>query len=99
MRQILEKKVAEEGWSLEMDKKTQLNWFEKNKDDFKYYGRDIEQLLLHVKVVHSRRIYGKSRDLCKRITMDDLENGRKAFIEHQTNKKSKMSESMYGLYL
>jgi SpoVK/Ycf46/Vps4 family AAA+-type ATPase len=99
MRQILEKKVAEEGWTLEMDKKTQLNWIEKNKDDFKYYGRDMEQLLLHVKVVHSRRIYGKSHDLCKRITMDDLENGRKAFIEHQTNKKSKMSESMYGLYL
>jgi len=99
MRQILEKKVAEEGWTLEMDKKTQLNWIEKNKDDFKYYGRDMEQLLLHVKVVHSRRIYGKSRDLCKRITMDDLENGRKAFIEHQTNKKTKMSESMYGLYL
>jgi len=98
MRQILEKKVVEEGWCLDIDVKTQLQWLEKNKDDFKYYGRDMEQLLLHVKIVHSRRIYGKSRDLCKKITMDDLENGRKTFLENQTNKKTKMSESMYGLY-
>ena len=99
MRQILEKKVKEEEWSLDIDVKSQLVWLEKHKDDFKHYGRDMEQLLLHTKVVHSRRIYGKSRDLCKKITMDDLENGRKIFIENQTNKKSMMPESMYGLYL
>jgi len=99
IRQILEKKVREEGWTMDIDIKTQLAWFEKHKDDFRHYGRDIEQLLLHVKIVHSRRIYGKSRDLCKKITMDDLENGRKTYLENQVNNKSKMSDSLYGLYL
>jgi chromosomal replication initiation ATPase DnaA len=97
MRQILHKKILEEDWLLDIDTKTQSAWFEKNKDDFKHYGRDMEQLLLHIKVVHSRRIYGLSRDLCKKITMVDLENGHKTFLEHQNN-KHKMSESLYGLY-
>ena len=97
MRQILNKKVSEEDWSLDIDSKTQSVWFEKNKDDFKHYGRDMEQLLLHIKVVHSRRIYGLSRELCKKITLEDLENGHKTFLEHQ-NSKHKMSESLYGLY-
>jgi hypothetical protein len=97
MRQILEKKVLEEGWTLDIDIKTQSIWFEKYKDDFKHYGRDMEQLLLHIKVVHSRRIYGQSRELCKKITIKDLENGHKTFLEHQNN-KNKMPESLYGLY-
>lgn len=97
LRQIFEKKIRDEGWIINIDEKIQNNWFEKNKKEFKHYGRDMEQLLLHTKIVHSRRIYGKSRELCKKITMEDLENGHKKFVENQYS-TSKMPESMYGLY-
>jgi SpoVK/Ycf46/Vps4 family AAA+-type ATPase len=97
LRQIFEKKIVEEGWTIDIDEKVQISWFEKNKNDFKHFGRDMEQLLLHTKILHARRIYGKSRDLCKKITMEDLENGRSLFLENQ-HKSNKLSDSLYGLY-
>jgi len=95
--EILGKKVRDDGWTLDIDDKTILGWFEKHKSDFKHYGRDVEQLLLHSKIVHARRIYGKPRELSKKITMEDLENGRKVLIENQPRPAA--SESLYGLYV
>jgi SpoVK/Ycf46/Vps4 family AAA+-type ATPase len=97
LRQIFEKKISDERWTIAVDEKIQNSWFEKNKNDFKHYGRDMEQLLLHTKITHSRRIYGKSPNIYKIITMEDLENGRKKFLENK-HKPDKLPESLYGLY-
>ena len=97
MCQIFNKKMKESEWTCDVDNNEQTNWFEKHNDHFKYYGRDIEQLLLYTKIVHARRIYGKPRDLCKKITIEDMNNAFKTFQEHQ-NSTNKMSESLYGLY-
>ena len=93
--EIFRRKVTEEGWQL--DVVNIETWFEKHQADFKHHGRDIEQLLLHTKIIHAKRIYGKSRDLSKKITIEDLDNGRNIFLENQQNPK-KMPESLYGLY-
>lgn len=99
--QIFYKKVEMIQWSMDttIDLKDLTNWFEKNADVFKHYGRDIEQWISHIKVIHSRRIYGKSKDLCKIITMSDMEGGLKEFKENSKNNNLKLNESMYGLYL
>ena len=99
--QIFYKKVEMIQWSMDttIDLKNLTNWFEKNADVFKHYGRDIEQWISHIKVIHSRRIYGKSKDLCKIITMSDMEGGLKEFKENSKNNNMKLNESMYGLYL
>jgi len=95
MRQIFDKKVAESGWKFEGNENLQ-SWFEQKKQEFKNYGRDIEQLLYYTKICHSRRIYGKSADLAKKITMEDLNKGYQSFTENRSDKKPKIH---YGLYV
>jgi len=91
--QIFEKKVEESKWVLDLENLTK--WFESKTKDFKHYGRDIEQLLYYTKICHSRRIYGKSRELAKRITLEDLNKGFQSFIENRSDKTPTIH---YGLY-
>lgn len=93
--QIFNKKIAESGWKFEGNENLQ-SWFEQKKQEFKNYGRDIEQLLYYTKICHSRRIYGKSSDLAKKITMEDLNKGYQSFTENRSDKKPKIH---YGLYV
>ena len=49
-----------------------LSWFERNKDSFVFFGRDMESLFTYVKISHGKRIYGKEEEYKKKITMEDL---------------------------
>lgn len=100
LQEIFQKKVNNMNWSVDPNIQTKMlsTWFEKNVDSFPHYGRDIEQWISHIKVLHARRIYGKSKDLCKIITMDDIEKGMQAFKENSKS-TSPLNESLYGLYL
>lgn len=96
LAQIFLKKVDDNGWMYEVEKKEQNtkeidNWFVKNKTSFMNYGRDMESLFTHTKISHSRRIYGKNKEERKRITMNDLEKGYETFIK---NKKSKSQSNV-----
>ena len=91
--QIFDKKVLESGWSCDI---TLGSWFENKKGEFKNYGRDIEQLLYYTKISHSRRIYGKSSEFFKKITIEDLTKGFKCFSENRSDKKPTIQ---YGLYV
>ena len=57
----------------------------KNKEHFKYYGRDIEIFLSHVKVYHSRRIFGNPDEL-KNVDICDLNGGLSTFLKHKEKK-------------
>ena len=96
--EIFEKKVAESKWVLDNDANWSPKWVETNIRNFKNYGRDIEQLLYYVKICHSRRIYGKSKELAKIITKDDIEKGFKFFLENR-DKKDELQNIHYGLYV
>ena len=80
LKNIFIKKIKDINWKLEDD--LNLSTFEKNKELFKFYGRDMEILLLKTKIVHSRRIFGKSEDLKTYINNSDLENGIILFKKH-----------------
>jgi Holliday junction resolvasome RuvABC ATP-dependent DNA helicase subunit len=84
LMRIFEKKIADNGWQLNIESPILRAWFTRNHKKFVHYGRDMEQLFTYAKIHHSRRIYGKPTDLRKKITIDDLTC---AFDVFETNKK------------
>ena len=92
---IFTKKVKENEWSLSNE--IEMKWFEKRKDKFVHYGRDMEVLFTYTKIAHGRRIYGKPADFRKIISTADLEKGYKTFLENKGDKTSAslIIQSMY----
>ena len=84
---IFKKLAVEQEW--EFDKNYIMNerWFEDKKDYFKFFGRDMELLLTFVKISHGRRIYGKDKELRKKITLDDMNKGYEVFLKNKNTKK------------
>lgn len=82
-------------WSLDLQFEDLKKWFDDNYKDFVNYGRDMEQLFTYIKISHSKRIYGLSKDLRKKITIIDIINGYEMFISHR---KSKDEKRVYDFY-
>jgi SpoVK/Ycf46/Vps4 family AAA+-type ATPase len=89
LRQIFIKKIYLNNWSVfdnNEDKEIPLDFFKKNINYFKYSGGDMENLWHFCKIAHARRIFGKSNDIVKKITFQDLEN---AFKNYSNNDEFK----------
>lgn len=91
LMEIFIKKVNDASWSF----KTACNekWFESKKEYFTNYGRDMENLFLSIKIVHSRRVFGKPVHERKIITSEDMEQGFKKFCENPEVKKRELLNS------
>jgi hypothetical protein len=91
LMEIFIKKVNEATWSLKTpcDEK----WFESKKYYFTNYGRDMENLFLSIKIVHSRRIFGKPFEEKKMINIEDMDKGFKKFCENPEVKKRELLNS------
>jgi chromosomal replication initiation ATPase DnaA len=96
LRQIFLKKADEQGWSIDPVNLPD-SWFDQKKDAFPHFGRDMELLLTYTKISHGRRIYGKVKELRKKITIEDLNGGYDILLK---NRKSKVPPPHYlhGLY-
>jgi SpoVK/Ycf46/Vps4 family AAA+-type ATPase len=87
---IFLKKVSDCKWSIdESDKNINIEWFHKNIEYFKYFGRDIETLLSKIKIAHSRRVFCKSVDEKTKITYKDLEKGLQIYLKNEEVKNRK----------
>ena len=95
LKKIYECQVKINEWECE---ELSEDWFKKNYPQFSSYGRDMEQLFTYTKICHSRRVYGKEKDLRKIITMKDLEKGLGIFMSNR-KKKDKDPSYMYGIYV
>ena len=97
MVEIFEKKVAEQSWILseELSIKKMVEWLDPKKENFRHFGRDIEILFSHVKICHSRRVYGKSHDLLKKITLEDMDRGYTIFLDNGKKKQKEFYSSLY----
>ena len=73
LRLIFEKKITDNNWSLKEDLNDE--WFEKNKEFFSFFGRDMETLLSKVKIAHSRRVFCLPKEEKTKISNKDLEKG------------------------
>ena len=94
---IFIKKINDIGWSLEADSKINVEWFKKNMDYFKFYGRDIETLLSKTKIAHSKRVFCKNEEYKKKINLQDINKGLEMFIKNENVKNRKNKEEMNRL--
>ncbi len=78
MRAIFIKKVLDYGWKIKEDE-INNEFFEKNKDEFKYFGRDMENLFAKCKIAHATRVLYSDPSDKKIINKTDLEKGFKIY--------------------
>jgi len=97
LMQIYKKIVENNEWQLYTNDELEDKWFKKHSEDFKSYGRDMEQLFTYTKICHSRRVYGKDKNERKKIKMDDIKKGYLMFLDNRKEKEKE--EIIYGLYV
>lgn len=114
LKSIYEKQVRDFGWTIASTVAASAaasavdghglreDWFAANMDYFTTYGRDMETLFTKTKIAHSRRVFCLPPSAKTEITMTDLENGFKLFIENPEVKERANSHGgsyMKTLYL
>jgi SpoVK/Ycf46/Vps4 family AAA+-type ATPase len=87
LKEIFEKKVKDAKWSLKDD--INVEWFDKNFEYFKFFGRDMETLLSKVKIAHSKRVFCKPKDEKTQLTMVDLDKGLDMYLNNDDVKNRK----------
>jgi ATP-dependent 26S proteasome regulatory subunit len=97
---IFIKKVTDYGWSINDNDNSNINsqWFDKNKQYFKFYGRDIETLLTKVKIAHSKRVFCKNENEKKKLILNDLEKGFNIYLQNLNNIDNKREKFIYSMY-
>jgi hypothetical protein len=99
---IFVKKVRENGWEIHENSKINVEWFEKNKSHFKFYGRDIENLFAKTKIAHSRRVFCLEQSLKRVLTINDIEKGLELYLKNEQSKdkdKEKLNKLMSSMYV
>ena len=74
-------------------------FFKINFKEFKFFGGDVDNLLLNCKFTHSRRVFGKHPKNRRRLTLKDIEVGFDRFVSNKKKNEDQMSEhakSMFG---
>jgi len=94
LKSIYEKQVRDYGWTIAActnngGQQLPESWFASRMDYFTTYGRDMETLFTKTKIAHGRRVFCLPASEKKIITIDDLENGFKLFIENPEVKDRK----------
>jgi len=92
LHKIFLKKVKDIGWEIDDNSNISSEWFKKNKDCFRFYGRDIETLLSKTKIAHSRRVFCKSETEKKKLTVKDLDKGFEIYLKNDEIKNKKEEE-------
>ena len=96
---IFYKKVGDAEWIIDASNSINDDWFKSKMESFEFFGRDIEVLFSHIKICHSRRIFGKSDSkTIKIITIDDMNSGYDKFKQHMKS-KHKDNFDIPGFYI
>lgn len=83
LSQIFRKMVHESRWSCAIQSEELSHWFDKNKDNFAYFGRDIETLFSKIKICHAHRVFGKRGQAKRWVTLTDLDSGMTSFLSNR----------------
>jgi len=86
---IFLKKVNDIGWLIAEDSKINVDWFKKNMDYFKFFGRDMETLLAKTKIAHSKRVFCKQESEKKKLNLIDLNKGFELYLKNDDVKNRK----------
>jgi len=100
LMQIFFRLVRSRGWTLveTVDDKTWEKWFHEKKDKFHGLGRDMEALFTYVKIGHGVRVFGKGKEVQKKISLDDMNRGYKTFLDNLHKKEEGLS-FMNSIYI
>ena len=99
--QMFINKVSDIDWSME---ETCQKWFidskfiENKMEHFQNFGGDIESWLLHCKIEHSKRVFGKCFKNHKILNQDDILKGYQRFLGNKSKGKDK-NENSLNMYL
>nr|QBK88653.1 MAG: AAA family ATPase [Mimivirus LCMiAC01] len=98
LRDIFLKKLKDIKWTLyeDMDMDKLTKFFKDNLSNFPYYGGDIDNLIVDIKFMHSRRVINKHPKYRRKLSNEDIMNGLKRFKD---NKKKKSSDSYRNMYI
>ena len=77
------------GWNVTIEEEILLKWFEKNKEYFEFFGRDIQSLLSKTKIAHSKRVFCLPENEKRQIIMTDLDKGLGMFLKNENVMKRK----------
>jgi len=93
---IFRKMVHDSRWNMNMATNEMADWFEDNKNEFKFFGRDMETLLSKVKISHAHRVFGKRNYLKRNINKQDLTDGLSRFKsnKNESSKKDEISQEI-----
>lgn len=99
--QILELKLNKLNYSFHesLSKKERIEYFKNKKSNFPYFGGDIETLLLHLKIVHSNRVFTLLDENKKKITLNDLDNALERLNNFRKNKNNDMPDFVKQMYV
>jgi SpoVK/Ycf46/Vps4 family AAA+-type ATPase len=97
LKSIFKKKVEEAEWTIDESVITDA-WFEKRKERFPSFGRDMEMLFSYTKIAHSRRVYGKPKEIRKCLNINDLDRGYEMLLENR-KKENPITKAMLSMYI
>jgi SpoVK/Ycf46/Vps4 family AAA+-type ATPase len=89
LHNIFIKKVRDIEWKIDEKSNISVEWFKKNKDYFKFYGRDIETFLSKCKIAHSKRVFCLPEIEKKNLVLKDLEKGFEIYLKNDDVKGRK----------
>ena len=100
---IFLKKVCDIEWIIADDSNIKIEWFKKNMDYFKFFGRDMETLLAKTKIAHSKRVFCKPENEKKKLILVDLNKGFEMYLKNNDvkNRKEKgnLKKSLDYIYI
>jgi SpoVK/Ycf46/Vps4 family AAA+-type ATPase len=94
---IFLKKIKDIDWVIDENSNITSDWFKKNKEYFKFYGRDIETILAKTKIAHSRRVFCKPETEKRKLVLKDLDKGFEIYLKNENVKglKEKKEREKY----
>ena len=97
LREIFIKKIKDIKWEIKDHDNIDIKFFEKNKDLFPYFGRDMEILLLKTTIAHGRRVLCLDQNEKTIINNTDLEKGFELFKKYNYDNE-KSNTLIYTMY-
>ena len=99
LAQIFNKMVIDDKWKINIKYEKLINFLENNKDFFKFYGGDMETLLLFTRDAHSKRVLGLHPKLKRILTLEDIKEGFELFkTESNRDDNKQFRQLMYSMY-
>ena len=86
LREIFLKKVRDYEWTIDASG-IPVEFFDKNRKSFPFFGRDVENLFGKCKIAHAKRVLYMMPEDKKKVTIADLEEGFKIYMKDRTSNK------------